>query len=185
MRKIIVSAEISLDGCMGGEDATFWQQVFPFHSDDVTKYLDDILFEPDALLMGQKTYEFFAEVWPKRDGKQAEKINSMPKYVASRSLKGPLKWNASLIKGDVAEEIKKLTQKPGKSLLQYGSGELTHTMLKHGLVDEFRVLMFPFSFGEGPRIFEHMGVNAMKLLDTKTFSSGAVALRYQPYKVKK
>ena len=184
MSKIIVEAEISIDGCMGGEDATFWQHVFSFHSEDVTKYLDDILFEPDALLMGQKTYEFFAEVWPKRDGKQAEKINSMPKYVASRSLKGPLQWNASLIKGDVAEEIKKLKQKPGKSLLQYGSGEFTHTMLKHGLVDEFRILMFPFSFGEGSRIFEHMGVNTMKLLDTKTFSSGAVALRYQPQKVK-
>jgi dihydrofolate reductase len=184
MRKIIVEAEISIDGCMGGEDTAFWQQVFPFHSEDVTEYLNDILSEPDALLMGEKTYEFFAEVWPKREGSDAEKINSMPKYVASRSLSGPLKWNASLLKGDVAEQVKMLKQKPGKSLLQYGIGELTHTLLKHDLVDEFRLLMFPFSFGEGPRIFEHMGVNTMKLLDTKTFSSGAVALCYQPQKVK-
>ena len=104
----------------------------------------------------------------------------MPKYVASRTLKEPLQWNATLIKGDVAEAIRKLKQEPGKSLLQYGVGELTYTMLKHGLVDELRVLVYPFAFGEGPRIFEHMGVNTLKLLDTKTFSTGVVALIYQP-----
>ena len=104
----------------------------------------------------------------------------MPKYVASRTLKEPLQWNATLIKGDVAEEIRKLKQEPGKSLLQYGVGELTNTMLKHNLVDEFHLLVFPFTFGEGPRIFEGMGVNTLKLLDTRTFSSGAVALVYQP-----
>ncbi len=182
MRKITVEVEMSLDGCIGGEDSGFWQQVFPFHTDDVTEYLDEILFAPDALLMGQKTYEFFAVVWPQREGKQAEKINAMPKYVASRTLKEPLKWNASLLKGDVAEEIKKLKEQPGKGLVQYGVGELTHTMLEHGLVDEIRILVFPFTYGEGPRIFDHMGVNTMKLLETQTFSSGAVALRYEPQK---
>jgi dihydrofolate reductase len=180
MRKIIVEAEISIDGCIGGQDTAFWQHVFAFHSDDVTKYLDSILSEAGALLMGQKTYEFFAEVWSQREGTQAEIMNSVSKYVASHSLQEPLKWNANLIKGDVVEEIKKLKQQPGKSLLQYGVGELTHTMLKAGLVDEFRLLVFPFSYGEGSRIFEGMGVNTMKLLKTEVFSSGAVALRYQP-----
>jgi dihydrofolate reductase len=104
----------------------------------------------------------------------------MPKYVASRTQKEPLQWNATLIKGDVAQKIKKLKQEAGKSLLQYGVGELTRTMLKHGLVDEFRILVYPFAFGEGPRVFEHMGVNTLKLLHTKTFSSGVVALHYQP-----
>jgi dihydrofolate reductase len=104
----------------------------------------------------------------------------MPKYVASRTLKEPLQWNSALIKGDVAEEIKKLKQGPGKNLLQYGAGELTHTMLKHGLVDELRILVFPFAFGEGPRIFERTRINTLKLLDTKTFSPGVVALHYQP-----
>lgn len=184
MRKVVVEAEISIDGCMGGEDMAFWQQVFQFHSEDVTKYLNDILFEPDALLLGRKTYEFFAEVWPQREGVEAEKINSMPKYVASRSLKEPLKWNASLIKGDISKEIRKLKEQPGKSLLQYGVGELTQAMLEHGLIDEFRILINPFTFGEGPRIFEHMGVNTMKLVDTKKFSSGTEALIYQPQRVK-
>jgi dihydrofolate reductase len=180
MGKIIVEAEVSIDGAMGGESPDFFQQIFPFHSADVTEYLNDLVFMPDALLMGRKTYEGFAQVWPTMQGKEADRINSMPKYVASRTLKEPLHWNATLIKGDVAEEIRRLKQESGKGLLQYGVGELTHTMLKHGLVDEFRFLVSPFSFGEGPRIFEQMGVNTLKLVDTKTFSSGVVALHYQP-----
>jgi hypothetical protein len=79
----------------------------------------------------------------------------------------------------IAQEIRKLKQEPGKSLLQYGIGELTHTMLEHGLVDEIRLLVFPFAFGEGPRIFERMGVHPLKLLATKTFDSGVVELRYR------
>ena len=180
MRKVIVEAEVSLDGVMGGDNADFWKQVFQFHSEDVTKYLNDLLFMPDALLMGQQTYTGFAQVWPTRQGEDADKINSMPKYVASRTLKEPLQWNATLIKGDVAEAIRKLKQEPGKNLLQYGVGELTHTMLKQGLVDELRILVNPFTFGEGSRIFEQMGVKTLKLLETKTFSSGVVALHYQP-----
>jgi dihydrofolate reductase len=180
MRKIIVEAEVSIDGAMGGENPDFFQQIFAFHSADVTEYLNELLFMPDALLMGQKTYAGFAQVWPTRQGKDADRINSMPKYVASRSLKEPLHWNATLIKGDVAEEIRKLKQASGNSLLQYGVGELTHTMLEAGLVDEFRFLVFPFAFGAGQRIFEQMGVTTLKLVDTKTFSSGVVALHYQP-----
>jgi dihydrofolate reductase len=104
----------------------------------------------------------------------------MPKYVASRTLKEPLTWNATLIKGDVVEAISKLKQAPGKSLLQYGVGELTHTMLKAGLVDELRLLVYPFTFGAGPHAFEQMGVNTLELLETKQFESGTVALHYRP-----
>jgi dihydrofolate reductase len=180
MRKIIVEAEVSLDGVMDGDYENFWKLIFPFHSADVTAYLDDLLLMPDALIMGRKTYEAFAQIWPTREGKAADKINGMPKYVASRTLKEPLQWNATLIKGDVAEEIRKLKHEPGTSLVQYGVGELTRTMLQHGLVDELRLLVFPFACGEGPRIFEHMGINTLKLLKTKTFTSGVVALHYQP-----
>ena len=179
MSKLIVEAEVSLDGVMGGEN-DFWQQVFPFHSPDVQEYLSELLFMPDALLIGRVTYESWAEIWPTRQGKDADRINSMPKYVASRTLKEPLEWNSTLLKGDTVEAIRKLKQEPGGNLLQYGVGELTHTMLQHGLVDELRLIVFPFTFGEGPRIFDHMGVNTLKLLDTQTFSSGALALRYQP-----
>jgi len=179
MRKVIVEAEVSLDGAMGGDDVEFWKQLFPFHSPDVEGYLNELLFLPDALLMGRKTYEGFAHIWPTRKGEQADRINAMPKYVVSRTKKGALDWNATLVQGDPREAIQKLKQEPGEALLQYGVGELTRTMLEHGLVDEFRILVFPFAFGAGPRLFEQMNVKSMKLLDTKTFSSGVVALRYQ------
>lgn len=180
MSKLIVEVEVSLDGCMGGDNADFWKTLFPFHSADVEQYLNDLLFTPDALLMGRKTYEGFAEIWPTRDGEMADRINSMPKYVASRTQKGPLRWNATLLKGDVGEAIRRLKEESGKVLLQYGVGELTHAMLKHGFVDELRVLVYPFVFGEGPRMFQQMGINTLKLLETTSFTSGAVALRYQP-----
>jgi dihydrofolate reductase len=180
MRKIIVEAEVSVDGIMGGENANFWKQIFQFHSEDVQAYLMDLLFTPDALVMGRKTYEGFAQIWPMRQGKDADHINALPKYVASRTLKAPLQWNATLLKGDTAEAIKKLKQEPGKSLVQYGIGELTHTMLASGLVDELRLLVFPFAFGEGPRLFDRMGLHTLKLVDTKTFTSGVIALHYQP-----
>lgn len=180
MRKIIVEAEVSVDGAMGGENEDFWKQVFPYQSPDVAAYLNDLLFTPDALLMGRKTYEFFALVWPAREGKDADRINSMPKYVASRTLQEPLTWNAALMKGDAAAAVRELKQEPGQGLLQYGVGELTHTLLQHGLVDELRIVIYPFTFGAGPRIFEQMGVHTLKLLDTQTFSSGAVVHRYQP-----
>jgi dihydrofolate reductase len=104
----------------------------------------------------------------------------MPKYVASRSLKEPLAWNAALIKGDTAKEIRKLKEQTGRDLLQYGVGELTQTMLQHGLVDELRLIVFPFVVGRGPRVFENFDTTSWKLLDSKTFSTGAIALHYQP-----
>src|SRR5947208_15526661 len=113
MRKIIVEVEVSADGAMGGENPDFFKQIFPSHSADVQTYLNELLFTPDALLMGHKTYDFFARVWPARHGKDADRINSLPKYVASRTQKEPLRWNATLIKGDVGEAIGKLKQEPG------------------------------------------------------------------------
>src|SRR5262245_51517921 len=136
MRKIIVEAEISIDGAMGGNNGAFWQQVFPFHTPDVKQYLNDLLFMPDALLMGRQTYEGFAYIWPTRQGPDADHINAMPKYVASRTLKAPLAWNATLLDGDTVAAVTQLKQAAGGNLLQYGVGELTQTLLAAGLVDE-------------------------------------------------
>jgi dihydrofolate reductase len=179
MRRVIVEVEASLNGAIGSESTDFWTKLFELQSGDVQRYLSHLLHTPDALLMGRKTYQGFMDVWPTQEGPDADRINSMPKYVASRTLGEPLDWNATLIKGDVADEIRKLKQEPGEALLQYGVGELTATMLKAGLVDEFRILLYPFTFAEGPYIFEHMGVNTFELLDTETFKSGTVALHYQ------
>lgn len=176
MRKIIVEAEISLDGIVNSPE--IWPEVFKYHSDDVTDYLNKLLFSSDALLLGRLTYEIFAEVWPARTGEQAEWINQMPKYVASRTLKEPLRWNSNLIQGDVVDELRKLKRMDGKDMVQYGVGELTRTMLNHGLVDELQLLVFPFTFGKGGRWFDNLDMKHFKLIEAKTFKSGVVLLRY-------
>lgn len=180
MRKIIVEAEISLDGILGSTDMEFWQQLFPYHSEDLKSHLNELLFSADALLLGRKTYEGFAEVWPAREGEDADKINQMPKYVASRSLKPPLAWNASLLGADIAKHISELKRESGGPLVQYGIGELTPTMLQAGLVDEIQLLVYPFVYKQGPNAFDTIGPTKLRLLSAKPFQSGAVLLQYQP-----
>lgn len=178
MKKLIIEAEVSLDGVVSSPD--IWVEIFKYHSDDVAGYLHSLLLDADALIMGRKTYEFFAQVWPERNDENALKINPMPKHVASRKLSPPLKWNASLIQGDLVEEIRRLKRDPGNSLLQYGIGELTNTLLKNDLIDEIRLMVFPFTFRQGERWFDVIDACNFQLLETKSFSSGVLLLRYQP-----
>jgi len=180
MREIIVAAEVSMDGVVN--DPEMFPEIFKYHSDDVQDYLDELLFSSDALLSGRLTYEGFAQVWPIRTGKMADYINNMPKYIASRTLREPLSWNSNLIQGNVVEELHKLKQMDGKSLVQYGVGELTRTMLNHGLVDKFQLLVFPFAFGKGGRWFDGMNLKHFKLIECKTFKSGAILMQYHPIK---
>src|SRR5919106_2271171 len=154
MRKIIVEAEVSIDGVMGGENLDFWQQIFSFHSADVAEYLNDLLFMPDALLLGRKTYEGFAQVWPTRQGKDADRVNAMPKYVASRTLKEPLEWNATLIEGDAVEGVRRLKDERDGDLLLIGCGELARQLAADGLIDEFRFWVHPIVQGSGARPFQ-------------------------------
>jgi dihydrofolate reductase len=180
MGKVIVEAEVSLDGVIGSQSPEFWTEVFRYHDAGVADYLKNLLFSGDALLMGRKTYELFAQVWPTRSGEEADRINRMPKFVASRSVRSPLVWNATLLEGDIGQAIRTLKAEPDRVFLQYGIGELTQTMLQHGLVDELRLVAFPFVAGRGPRMFEDFDGLSLKLLETKPFGSGAVALHYQP-----
>ena len=176
MRKIIVEAEVSLDGIVNSPD--IWPEIFKYHTDDVTDYLNKLLFSSDALLLGRVTYEIFAEVWPARTGEQAEYINRIPKYVASKTLKEPLRWNSRLIKGNIVESVHQIKRTEGNNLVQYGVGELTRTMLNHGLVDELQLLVFPFTFGKGGRWFDNLDMKHFKLIECKSFKSGVVLLRY-------
>lgn len=180
MRKIIVSSQSSMDMVIDNPQ----NFVFDYVNDEFMDYAREQLFESDALIMGRLTYEAFAEAWSARAGADdfADRMNSLPKYVASRTLKEPLAWNANLIKGDIVKEVAKLKEQDGKNILQYGSGELTQTLLKHGLIDEFRLMVFPVAMGTGQRPFENIEKVPMKLLETKVFNTGAVILHYRPLK---
>jgi len=187
MRKLIVSIEITLDGVMQEmHDEQSW--VFDYMGVDeaVDKYSNDLLMdEADALIMGRTTYEGFRDYWPQQSENEfGARMNSIPKYVASRTLSEPLTWENSILLKDVVEDVKALKQSNGKAILQYGIGELTYTLIEHGLVDELRLMVYPVVISEGTRIFEHFMRVPMKLLSTKPFPSGVLLSKYQPENVK-
>jgi len=178
MSKVVVTEYITLDGVI--EDPTW---TGPFWNDEIAKFKFDELFASDALLLGRVTYQGFAQAWPSMTDEQgfANRMNSMPKFVASRTL-DTSEWNATVIKGDVATQVATLKQQPAQNMLVYGSGELVHTLMQNNLVDEYRLLVYPVVRGSGKRLFKETSAASLKLVETQPFSSGVVALIYQPQK---
>lgn len=187
MRKIIESTFVSLDGIIDDTrpstasraEPQRWGQ--PYWDEDHMNYAGKLMTSTDAMLLGRVTYEGFAEAWGAQEGPAADAMNSMPKYVASRTLTETT-WNATIIKGDVAEEVAKLKEQPGKDILKYGTGELDRTLVEHGLVDEFHFWYFPVIVGAGKHLFEGAGFDTthLKLADVNRFASGIVVHVYVP-----
>jgi dihydrofolate reductase len=176
MRKLIVSTYMSLDGVI---ENPMW--TFPYWSDDIAKFQYADLFAADALLLGRATYDGFVEAWPGRAGMDefADRINAMPKYVASRTLK-TAEWNSTIIQGDVVEGVRTLKQAPGMNLLKYGGGPLLYTLIQNGLLDELHLLVYPVVVGQGARLFPDGAEAQLALADSQTFSTGVAALIYHP-----
>jgi dihydrofolate reductase len=187
MRKLIVSTYVTLDGVIQPLDWSA-QNSDPAASEERGRYARDLLFAADALLLGRETYEIFAEVWPTRtaadDGPGEEgstdRINSMPKYVASTTLSEPLTWNATLLEGDIPAEVARLKEQPGQALVMYGCGELARTLLEHDLIDEFRFWVYPVVRGSGARLFGDGARADLQLVETRAFSAGFTVLTCQP-----
>jgi len=180
MRRVIASEFVSLDGVM--EDPSW---TFQFTSEEQGKFKFDELSASDALLLGRVTYEGFAAAWPhmtEQAGEYAEMMNGYPKFVVSTTLEEPLEWNnSSLIKENVAEEVSRLKQQPGKDILIFGSADLVNTLMRHDLIDEYRLMVFPVVVGSGKRLFgDGIDTKVLRLVETKTFGSGVVVLSYQP-----
>jgi len=194
MRRLIVLSFITLDGVMqapGGpeEDPTggfkYGGWTVGYADDFLGRVMSEQMAKPFDLLLGRKTYEIFAAYWPyvKSDNPNypvARKFNSAQKYVASTTL-GKLDWNNSmLIKGDIVQEIKKLKEQNGPELQIYGSGNLIQTLLKHDLVDEFRLKIYPITLGTGKRLFGDGTIPAgFKLVDSKTSTTGVIIADYE------
>jgi dihydrofolate reductase len=151
MRKIIESTLVSLDGVIG--DPHLW--AMNYFDNEAQEDALELLLASDAMLMGRRTYEIFAVVWPARTGDYADRMNSLPKFVASRTLQEPLEWNSTLLKGKVVEEVQNLKQQAGKDILIYGSGELVNTLMRHNLIDVYRVMLYPLTLGIGKRYFRN------------------------------
>jgi dihydrofolate reductase len=193
MRKVIVSEFLTLDGVMqapgdpdedrsGRFEHGGWQM--PYFDDAAGSEVSKVMAATGGFLLGRVTYEIFAGFWPSApaDDPLTETINSLPKYVASTTLEEPLKWNNStLIKGDVAKAVAELKEEPGKDLQVIGSGELVQTLMRHDLVDEYRLMINPVVLGTGKRLFrEGIPTIPLRLVEGTTSSTGVFIATYEP-----
>src|SRR5579864_1156039 len=177
-RRVVASTYVTLDGYI--DEPGRWS--FPFWSKEASDFKARELFASDALLLGRVTYEGFAAAWPTMEGtgEFGEKMNSMPKYVASRTLENAT-WNATIIKGDVAEKVRELKQEDGGDLLIGGSGQLIDYLTGHDLIDEYRMMIHPIVFAEGTkRLFAHAPRRTLALVDSVRMPHGVVINTYHP-----
>lgn len=166
----------------GGFDRGGW--VVP-HFDEATGEFMNTVFEPvDAFLLGRRTYDIFAAAWPKATDPNdpvATKLNTLPKYVASTTLKDPDWANTTVIEGDLAEAVRELKQRDGGELQVHGSGQLVRFLLDNELVDRLNLLVFPVIVGAGRRLFPESGVaTGLALDESRTTGSGVTISVYRP-----
>jgi dihydrofolate reductase len=189
MRKLAVNTFLTLDGVMQapggpGEDPSdgFTHEGWSvnYWDDRMGKIMDEFMSKPFDLLLGRRTYEIFAAYWPHVTDGSGDSLNSAKKYVASRTLK-TVDWNNStLITGDVPEYVAGLKDQAGPEIQVHGSGNLLQTLMKHDLIDEFQLLIFPILLGTGKRLFSEGTIPAgLKLVDTQTSSTGVVITTYE------
>jgi len=181
MRNVVASEFVSLDGVVESPDK--WH--FPYFNDQMEDAIGAAMAASDAMLMGRVLYEEWAAFWPNQDPNEnpvAARMNGVRKYVVSTTLEEPLEWqNSTLIGDNVAEEISRLKEQPGKDISISGSPTLVRSLLQDGLLDELRLMLHPIVVGSGKRLFED-GVDqkALQLVDSETFSTGVLYLTYQP-----
>ncbi|MFC4561814.1 dihydrofolate reductase family protein [Nocardiopsis mangrovi] len=190
MGRLMVTTFTTLDGVMqapggpdedpdGGFEHGGWSA--PHFDDMLMRRMTELIGRAGALLLGRRTYEIFAAYWPlaEPDDPIGSKLNSVPKYVASRTLDA-VEWrNSTLLTGDTAAAVAELKQGGGGEIQVHGSGGLVQTLLAHDLVDEFHVLVFPVLLGSGKRLFAEGTVPAgLALADTATSSTGVLASTY-------
>jgi dihydrofolate reductase len=188
MRKLIVTEFVSIDGVMdspGGEPGYKHSGWTFAHADgeDHFQYKLDEVMEADALLIGRVTYESFAGAWPDRTDEAgfADKMNAMPKYVVSATLEDPEWNNTTVVKGDVAQEVRKLKDGDGGPIAIMGSRTPVQSLYDHDLVDEYRLMIFPVVLGSGRRLFPDDAADKtpLKLTDVKRYESGVAVHTYE------
>jgi dihydrofolate reductase len=194
MRKVIVNEFLSLDGVAqapgkADEDTSGGFQHGGWHMQYLDKtfanWVTPGITEAGAFLLGRQTYEIFAAYWPNAPEDEqviAEPLNEKPKHVASRTLTDPLEWqNSTVLPGGVPEAVASLRQEEGGHILVIGSTELVRTLIEHGLVDEFRLMIDPLLLGGGKRFFPDDGaLRSLRLVDHEATSTGAIIATYAP-----
>jgi dihydrofolate reductase len=190
MRRIVVGEFLSLDGVMqapgnpdeGREDGfTHGGWTMPYWHDEIGVEIFKSMQASDALLLGRKTYQGFEAAFASLPAGDpfVDHMNNTPKYVVSTTLAKAEWQNSTLIKSNVIEEVRKLKEQPGKDISISGSGQLIHTLMQHDLVDEYGLLVYPIVLGSGNRLFPNGVDTKLKLVESKTFPTGVISLRYE------
>lgn len=182
-RRIIATDYMSLDGVIqdpvGMEESGLGDWTGPFsRGPEGDKFKHEELTQADALLFGRVTYDGFAAVWPLVKDDFAERMNSLPKYVASHTLKKATWNNTTIIGWDLLGEVKSLKAESGGDILIYGSASIVHALMPQRLVDEYRLMVYPIVLGRGKRLFPSGTQSVMTLAECRTFNDGIVLLRY-------
>jgi dihydrofolate reductase len=190
--RIVVINHVTLDGVMQApgradedERGGFTHGGWAIAGNDpaIFQAMGERMSKPEGgLLFGQRTYEDLLTAWNAKGGPFKDALNNTPKYVVSSSANTRLDWpNSTLVTGDVPEEVSKLKQAPGGNLVIMGSGQLIRSLLPHGLIDEYLLMIHPLVLGSGLRLFEHEGhVARLRLVSSNGASSGVIIATYQP-----
>jgi dihydrofolate reductase len=177
MRKLIVTEFMTLDGSISEPS---WS--FPYWDDGIAEFKGEETSDGQTILLGRKTYEGFASAWPQRgydEESGAKYFNTAEKVVVTRTLSN-LEWeNSHILQGDLVPGIKALKERDGSDIVVHGSGTLARSLLKEGLVDQVRVLVYPLTVGVGPRLFDDGVAQKFKLVKSQQFNSGVVGLVYE------
>jgi dihydrofolate reductase len=185
MGRIVVSENVSLDGVVqdpaGDEGFRLggWIGLIK-DNPDVNKLALDEALGAEALLLGRRSYEWFAGRWPARTGELADRLNSLPKYVVSSTLSDPGWNNSTVLKGDAVDEVSKLKRELNGEIVVLASFQLLRTLIEHDLVDELRLKIFPVVLGAGERLFGETGdKKRLRLVEAQTFADGIAFLTYE------
>ncbi len=191
--KLTITTFLSVDGVYqgpggpnedrtGGFDRGGW--LVPHFDEATGEFMNAVFGEVDAFLLGRRTYEIFAAAWPRVTDPAdpiASRLNTLPKYVVSTTLKDPQWANTTVLEGDLATSVRELKDRPGRELQVHGSGMLVRALLENDLADELRLLVFPVIVGAGRRLFPDAGVaTGLRLVDSRTTGSGVAINVYQP-----
>src|SRR5215217_2435608 len=184
MRKLVASFFMSLDGVVQGpgpgDDFELAGWTMPYWDDDIAAFVGAGMQAADTLLLGRVTYQGFAAAFASSTGPDAEVMNSYRKYVVSTTLQQADWNNSSLIRGNLVEEVTRLKQQEGQDIGMSGSGTLVQSLLRHNLIDELNLLIYPVVLGRGKRLFEDgVNLNTMKLKQSTASRSGVLLTTYQ------
>lgn len=186
MGKLILNAAVTINGAFEAPDAepNGWFVMDPDSTQDSLEKWQSA----DAMVLGRKTYEGLAAIWPQLVDvpgfeAYARRMNSMLKYVASRTLQGPLTWGATLLQGDLAESVRHIKEEHSGNLIVSGAGELARALVREKLVDEFWFTVYPYLWPRGPRLLDEVAATRLDLISTRTYESGVVQLCYRPASV--